>query len=181
MVFALARLALAHHGPLQRKLDGVRNGIPIVHTIPMVIAVREDLKALGVSAAAEKYGAETVQYSRHRDELTQGQGHSRGVSDHVALKRGVATYAGEFPTEDVKVSYRPECRRVASRNPLQDGELELIGRELARAHPDRHLTSKLSGRPTRPNRRRECQNGRAFAPQLTTVHGPLQRKLDILG
>src|SRR5262249_25133735 len=40
------------------------------------------------------------------------------------------------------------------------------------------LTTKLSGRPTRPDQRRECHNGLAFAPQLITHHGPLQRKLD---
>ena len=40
------------------------------------------------------------------------------------------------------------------------------------------LTSKLSGRPTRPNRRRECTISPALAPQPLTIHGPLQRKLD---
>ena len=43
-----------------------------------------------------------------------------------------------------------------------------------------HLTSKLSGRPTRPNRRRECIISPALAPQPLTFHGPLQRKLAIV-
>src|SRR5262249_10240883 len=33
----------------------------------------------------------------------------------------------------------------------------------------------------RPDLRRECHNGFALAPLALTVHGPLQRKLDILG
>lgn len=41
----------------------------------------------------------------------------------------------------------------------------------------RNLTMELSGRPKRPNRRRECTITLALAPQLITFHGPLQRKL----
>jgi hypothetical protein len=39
------------------------------------------------------------------------------------------------------------------------------------------LTTKLSGRPTRLNRRRESDNVFALAPLPPTVHGPLRRTL----
>src|SRR6185312_1578588 len=49
-------------------------------------------------------------------------------------------------------------------------------RSMARCSGD--LTTKLSGRPPSPDRRRECDNAFALAPLAQTVHGPLQRKLE---